>query len=460
MASSVGSAPGGNALADAARTRLWPLPTVAVAVAVAIGVFLPLAEDTYDHVLPRWVSAYLFSGGGDAARAVLEAIAGSLITVTSLTFSLTVVTLQLASSQFSPRLLRTFARDRFVHGTLALFLGTFVYALTVLRTVRTGSAPGSEFVPHVSVTLAFLFAIASVIGLVLFLAHLARQIRIETIMRDVHRETLRTVRQVFDAEPALDVVDATPSMPAVGALPIPATSSGFFLQADDAALLEAATEADAVLLIDRKRGDSLVAGVPFALAWPRDPSASLPSTVGATLAESTANAIQYGFERTSVQDVGYGFRQLVDVAMKALSPSVNDPTTAVHAIGHLSALLREVATRDTGTRLLRGDDGTVRVIERRESFAELLDLSVSQPRRYGSAELTVLERLLWLLREVAWATRRADQRAAIEHQLGILVHTVRTADYLDSEREQLLGLAETVRESLAGRWPHDSASEG
>ena len=133
---------------DTVSTQLWPVPTIAVVIAVAIGSSLPLVDGSVDEA----IGSYLFGGDAGAARTVLDAIASSLITVTSLTFSLTVVTLQLASSQFSPRLLRTFTRDRLVHVTLALFLATFTYALTVLRSVRSSSDGQDEFVPRLAVT--------------------------------------------------------------------------------------------------------------------------------------------------------------------------------------------------------------------------------------------------------------------------------------------------------------------
>lgn len=151
-------------LRDETRTRLWPLPVVALVSAVALGIALPRLDAALADDLSPAVAAYLFGGGAGAARTVLSAIATSLITVTSLTFSLTVLTLQLASSQYSPRLLRTFTRDRFVHRTLALFLGSFVYALTVLRTVRTPEGGGAEFVPQLSVTVAFALTLASTLG--------------------------------------------------------------------------------------------------------------------------------------------------------------------------------------------------------------------------------------------------------------------------------------------------------
>jgi uncharacterized membrane protein len=184
---------------DVARTELWPLPVLGVLTAVLAGVLLPRLDGRVDSGLPTGVTSILFGGGVEAARKILSAVAGSLITVTSLTFSLTVVTLQLASSQFSPRLLRTFTRDRFVHLTLALFLGTFTYALTVLRTVRDADGNEPAFVPQISITVGYVLAIASVLGLVLFLAHLAREIRVETTLRNVHRDASGTVRRTLPA---------------------------------------------------------------------------------------------------------------------------------------------------------------------------------------------------------------------------------------------------------------------
>ncbi|MBJ6612920.1 DUF2254 domain-containing protein, partial [Streptomyces sp. I3(2020)] len=182
---------------DTLRVQLWPLPTLGVTLAVVAGVGLPRLDGRIRHDMPPWLADYLFGGSADAARSVLGAIAGSLVTVTALTFSLTVVTLQLASSQFSPRLLRTFSADRYVQTTLALFLATFTYALTVLRTVRTGEDGRTGFVPQVSVSVAFLLTLASVFALVLFLSHLAREIRIETMMSSVHSAADRTLHRLL-----------------------------------------------------------------------------------------------------------------------------------------------------------------------------------------------------------------------------------------------------------------------
>lgn len=436
-------------LRDGLQTRLWPIPTLGIVLGLALGVGLPRLDARIDEGLSSAATSYLFGGGPSAARTVLGAIAGSLITVTSLTFSLTVLTLQLASSQFSPRLLRTFTRDRFVHFTLALFLATFTYALAVLRTVRDPTASQPAFVPQLSVTLAFVFAIASVGGLVLFLAHLAREIRVETMLRKVHSDASDSIRRILcEREPGRDVVVGL--APPINAVPLSADTSGFLVALDEEALLAAVVEADAVLLVNRNPGDSLVAGTPVGVGW--SPRGGLDPDSVARLGERVAAAMTTGFERTAVQDVGYGLRQLTDVATKALSPGINDPTTAVHALGHCSALLCELAGRDLGPRVLRDEHDHIRVVLSRPGLADLLDLALTQPRRYGAADPFVLGRLFALLRELAWCAKAPDQQRAVTEQLARLRATAAAQDFAAAETARLRRLATLVEQAQQGRW--------
>ncbi|WP_284581607.1 DUF2254 domain-containing protein [Streptomyces sp. 2P-4] len=436
---------------DALRAQLWPLPALGVVLAAAAGVGLPRLDARIQQHLPPYLSTYLFGGGPGAARTVLESIAGSMITVTALTFSLTVVTLQLASSQFSPRLLRTFNRDRYVQRTLALFLATFTYTLTVLRTVRTEGTGQPLFVPQLSVTVAFLLALASVLALVAFLSHLAGKIRVETMLRDVHTDTEDTIRRVLPESGPAPADYVTPPEPPVHAVPLPAGTSGFLTAADEEALLAAAVEADAVILIDRNPGSSLVAGTPAGAAWTRTGRPFTPDTLRILVGRS-ADALTTGAERTHEQDVGFGLRQLTDVATKALSPGVNDPTTAVHALSHCSALLCGLAKRDLSPRLLHDGHGDVRVVLRRPTLAELLHLVVAQPLRYGAADPSVLARILMLLRELAWHTA-PGQHHPIVANLARVRSTVAAQDLHPGERAELLELCASVEEALTGRWP-------
>lgn len=437
-----------RALRDAWRVELWPVPTLGVALGVAAGVGLPRLDAAIDDRLPASLATHLFGGGPDAARSVLSAIAGSMITVTSLTFSLTVVTLQLASSQYSPRLLRTFSRDRVVHGTLTLFLSTFIYALTVLRTVRTTADQQVAFIPQLSVTLAFVLALASVLALVGFLAHLTGQIRVESVLRNVHSEASETAMAVTTARTDTDAGPATvPHRPA-SAWPLLARSSGFLVSVHEEALLAAAVEADAVVALDVLPGGSVVAGTPIGVAWPRG-AAQLEAERWDRLSGRAARAIVTGVERTAAQDVAFGLRQITDVAIKALSPGINDPTTAVHALGHSSALLGELCERDLGPRVLRDDDALVRVVLRRPDLAELLDEAVAQPRRYGAGDPAVLARLLALLDELAWRVQLPEERVAIADQLERLRTTAGAQAFDAVEAAGLADLAGRVESTLA-----------
>ncbi len=429
-------------LRDGLRSQLWPLPVVGVVVAVLAGVALPAADAWLDADLPPQLTTLLFGGDAGAARTVLDAIASSLITVTSLTFSLTVVTLQLASSQFSPRLLRTFTSDVFVQATLAIFLSTFTYALTVLRAVRSGDDGQTPFVPRISVTVAFVMGIVSVLGLVLFLAHLARQIRVETMLRDVHDDASATLAS---ATSPLDDALPLPELPSppTDSLAITSPSSGFLTSIDQATLLAAAIDADAFLIIDCHPGSSLVEGVPIGVAW--SVTGRLDDNAFDRLQKAVRGAIRVGYERTAAQDVGYGLRQLTDVANKALSPGINDPTTAVHALGHISAILCRLAGRDLRAVTLRDDDDRVRVVLTRPSFAEVVDIAITQPRRYGSSDPQVMKRLFRLLEELAW---HVDDQTTIREQLQRLRSTVIRSDFDDVEFAELESAAERVEHAI------------
>ncbi len=426
---------------DEMRTRLWPLPVAALVIAVSLGVALPRLDEALGDELGPSVSAYLFGGGAGAAQTVLSAIATSLITVTSLTFSLTVLTLQLASSQYSPRLLRTFTRDRFVQRTLALFLGSFVYALTVLRTVRTADGSGTMFVPQLSVTVAYGLTLACALGLVLFLAHLAREIRVETVLRNVHEDADASIEQAFGER---DTSNELPRAPrAAQVRPLLAPSSGFIVGVRPDALSESAQDADAVVVVDRRVGDAIVVDTPVARAW---------SVSGTPLSETDADALQerlgealgIRFERTAQQDVAFGLRQLTDVAVKALSPGINDPTTAVHALNHSAALLCALLQRDLGSETVRDDLGRIRVVARQWSFAELLDLAVAQPRLYGADDPFVVAALLDLLEAVAWVGAGRGQTAAVEAQLSDVLEAIQHGRLQESHREEMRSRATVI----------------
>lgn len=431
---------------EAFKTQLWPLPTITVVLALLVGLGLPVLEAKLGD-LPRGLRSWVFGGDAAAARSLLDSISSSLITVTSLTFSLTVVTLQLASSQFSPRLLRTFTSDQFVQRTLALFLATFTFSLTVLRAIRSADDPGQgEFVPRFAVSLAFVMAIASVIGLVLFLAHLTKQIRVETMLHAVRKDAIDTMRGVLPEQGA-STDYLVESKPPEHALPLYATGDGFLTFMDSSSLVEIAQDEEARIYLSVHPGSFLVKGTPLGVAW---------SAVGGRLdddavervSDRVAKCIHTGPERTAYQDVGYGLRQLTDVANKALSPGVNDPTTAVHALGHISAFLCDLADRDLGAQLMEGSDGQVCVTMDRPSFADYVDLGISQPRRYGASDPQVLSRIFQVLLDLSYRTH-PSQHDVVRHQLTRARATAHAQDYDSVELAGLERLGSQIEQNLS-----------
>ena len=164
-------------------------------------------------------------------------------------------------------------------------------------------------------------------------------------------------------------------------------------------------------------------------------------------------------ERTSVQDIGYGLKQLTDVCVKALSPGINDPTTAIHALGHTSSLLCELASRDLAPRLLHDEEGELRVILRQADFGDLVEEALGPPRRYGASDAFVMARLFMLLRELAWCSSLPEQQEVIAGQLARLRATALAQDFDEVERAELAELADLVEAAQKGRWPIAAPSD-
>lgn len=215
----------------------------------------------------------------------------------------------------------------------------------------------------------------------------------------------------------------------------------------------AASAAGAIVLVDRAPGSFLVAGTPVTFVWPADAGTDFEAEQLVLLRRKVAETISLGPERTEAQDVRYGVQLLTDVAVKALSPGINDPTTAIQSLGRSAALLCELAGRDLGARTLRDMDGQVRVVLRRPDLTELLDAAVGQPRRYGAADPLVLAGLFRLLRDLAWCARLPAQSDAVADQLGRLRDSVSGQAFDAVERAHLEQLSEAVAAALAGDWP-------
>ena len=420
------------------RASLWFTPSVSALVALAAG--LALAE-----VVPSddtWLGRLPWPGDYDTASTVLQVVSTSTITVTSLTFSLVVVALQLASQQFSPRLLREFARDWVIQLVLSVLVATFVFSLTVLLGLRA-----EEPLPKIAVLLGYLLGLLSIAALLAFLGHIVRSLRIDTMMVAVHGETALTLRQAYpsldDPEPARP--DGLPDAP--GGTCLPAPRSGFVKVIDAKRLVETATRTDTVLWMLVRPGDHLVLGTPIGTARGSDGRA-VPELAD-ELAERVLEAVELGYERTSEQDTALGLRQLADIAVKALSPGINDPVTAVHAIGYATDLLVRLHGRRLGPQVHCDDAGQPRVVLPDRDHQYYLDLVCAQIRRYGRREPAVLVALLRMLRDVGLSVRGEDQAEDVRRQVRLVVEEM-ADDLLPDDAAQVHDAARRVEQALVG----------
>jgi uncharacterized membrane protein len=381
------------AMLDRLRSRLWIIPgAFALGSAAAAFVLVPL-DHLVDQSVSGDLSGILFSGGPDSARLVLSTIAASMMTFTGLVFSVTMLVLQLASSQFSPRVTRTFLRDRINQTVLGLFVATFLYSLLVLKEVRS-AAPGPAFVPAIAVSVAFGLLIASVLSFVMYIHHMAQAMRAATVIRSVADETRDAIVRNYPEGVAGEPSAPPPAMPdrAADMVVTLERTHGVVTSVDDGRLIELARETRAIVQVFPMVGDFVPNGAPLLQVW-------LPDTPDGhdSLATQLEATVQIGRERTMTQDAAFGFRQLVDIAERALSPAVNDPTTAVQAIDEIHDLLRRLATRAIPSPVRVDEEGSPLLFLPRPSWGDYVSLALDEIRQYGSGSIQVARRLRYLL---------------------------------------------------------------
>jgi uncharacterized membrane protein len=408
-------------LLDYLAGALWVLPTVSVVVFLLAGAVLSRVEVDQDS---PWATL-AFQGTADDARSLLIVVSSTMITVTGLVFALTIVALQIASGQYSPRLLRNFMRDRGTQLVLSIFVGAFAYSTAGLYTVGVQGSGQEAFVPRLAVSGSLALALASVGVLIYFIHHLARSIQIDTIMSQVEREASAVIDEVYPHQPGYREAEERCPEPPLVAVGLPSARSGYIQAVDPDPLVRTAVRHGVVVVVARQVGDHVVAGTPIAWAWGR--TAGQPPPGAGTLRETVDEAVQVGFERTMVQDVGFGIRRLVDIANKALSPAVNDPYTGVQAVHHLSVLLCSLARLRLGDWIVRDDQGELRVAVPRPKFPDYLRLGTAQIRRFGAAEPAVTRALIVLLRDVGTSSATEDRRHACVRHIRLVLDDARRA---------------------------------
>lgn len=375
-------------LSERLRNSLFFIPMTYVVGGVLLGVLAVeldqrLVEGTTE--LPFDLASTV-----DSARAILETIASATITFAGIAFSISLLVIQLASSQYSPRVVRGLLRDPFTKQIMGVVVGTFTYSLVVLRAVRGPLEEGGEaVVPTISVGFALVLGVVSILAIIAFINHSAHSMDVSRILARATDDGMAVAERLWHPDPpAGRDPDPVPELPADHLLVIQ-TADGW-IQDIDFARLAATAPAGGTVHLETDVGRYAVSGTPLCRIWPR------PADVDAACQEACA-AVVTGDSRTVEQDVGYAVRQLADVALRALSPGINDPTTAQDAIFHAGSVLAELLVRHPPRIATTMDGDRVLVRLERVDHAELIDVTFDEVRLSAIGMPTVCTYLLEVL---------------------------------------------------------------
>ena len=432
------------------RTSLWFVPALEVGAAIVLFAgTIAVDRGAYhgDFTLPGWV----ISGSADAARQILTTIAAAIITVVGVVFSIILVTLTLASTQFGPRMLRNFIRDRGTQLTLGTFVATFVYAVLVLASIGVGSR--GEFVPHVSVTVTLGLMVVDLAVLIYFIHHTAVSIQLPQVIASIAADLADAIEEQGSGHPdphpkdgptATELVARTEADGAVLLAPV----SGYlqYIQLQD--LVRLATEADAVINLEYRPGHFIVQGHRFATVWPPEAAPLVRHALG--------RAHIVGPYRTLSQDVSFGIDQLVEIALRALSAAVNDTFTALTCIDWLGENLCKIVVQWHPARVHRDERGFIRVIAAEPSYDRLVQRSFEKLRQSSLGQPAVMIRMLDALARIMAETTSEGQRRVLLEQAQMINRACErsvpeASDRADIQRSYEAVLTVEARLTASGR---------
>jgi uncharacterized membrane protein len=398
---------------EALRTNLWLVPTFEVfgAIALFAGTF-EIDRAAYNgHLrMPSWV----ISGTADAARQILTALAAAVITVVGVVFSIMIVALTLASTQFGPRMLRNFMRDRGTQWTLGTFVATFVYAILAL--VAIGPGPHGDFVPHASITTALALVVLDLAVLIYFIHHIATQIQLPQVIASIAQDVAHAIEAESATPPerganglqrglsAAELLSRMEEDPGV----VRASHSGYLQFVRHTTLVRIATDTDSVIHLQHRPGHFLVQGRVLAVVWPAEAAPQV--------ARNLQLAHLSGPYRSLTQDISFGIDQLVEIAIRALSSAVNDTFTALTCIDWLGDCLRQIAIRWHPVPVHRDGRGYIRLITTQTSYDRLVQRSFEKIRQASGGMPAVMIRQLDALAEVMEQAPLPEQHRVLLEQ--------------------------------------------
>lgn len=426
-----------RAASDGVRNSLFFVPGFCVILGVALAAGMLAVDRRMD--LQSVPSVLRFTV--ESARELLGTVAAAIITVAGIVFALTGLSVQLASSQFSPRVVRGFLRDRNAQFSIGFMVGTFTYSLVVLRAVRSVDE-GDDVVPALSTALALGLAVAAVVVIVGFVSRTANRLQSSHLIRSVADETLRTVaREMPESGQGNDGFSAPAQPSPAPGLRVRARSTGWVGQISPGEIGDLLPP-NGVARVEVQVGQFVHPGRRLCTVW-----GETDDREGIERRMNRAFAV--GISRTMQQDIGFGIRQIVDIALRALSPGINDPTTAHECIVHLGAISYEILRRDLPPTEVHGDDGRLVILSEQPSHADLVDSAFDEIRQSAVSLPNLAAALVETLAELSddlagEGILDSDRTEPLRRQARLLVAGVEKASPLAEDAARVRDAAATL----------------
>lgn len=437
------------------RASYWFLPSLMALAALVLAVVMVTLDG---QIGSAWIAEvdWLYANQPAGARAVLSTIAGSMITVAGVTFSMTILTVSFAAGQIGPRLMGNFMRDRGNQITLGTFISTFLYCLMVLRTVRNageGEVEASDtigaFVPHLSVLLALVLSMASVGVLIFFIHHVPESINVSNVIAAVGKQLNDMVDKQFpsrigEAGDEHDMSTLCDDLSSERGKSVEASRDGYIRAIDERAIMSVAKSHDLVVRLRYRPGDYVTEGKTMLIAWPAE-------RIDDEALSSLASLFAIGSQRTQHQNMFFLIDEFAEIIARALSPGVNDPFTAIACLNWLQSFLVKLASTEPPAAVRTDEEGRPRVLANPVSFAGVLGHIFDQIRPYVSADRNASMHAIKVLGEVGVDLEPGSHQDALMRQATLLQEACDQALVLDSDREAIRIRYHEMREAISSR---------
>jgi len=440
------------------RASYWFIPSVMTLGAIVLSLVTVYLDG---KIVADWAShvPFVFSSQPAGARALLSTVAGSMITVAGVTFSLTLLAVSYSTGQFGPRVIGNFMRDRGNQFTLGTFIATYIYCLMILRTVRSAEEPpvghdaaqqlSQAFVPQISISVALVLTLASVAVLIYFIHHIPESIRLSNVVSGIGRQLARSIDELFPetiatGKPGNERKPALSDLP-VGfydnSIPVSLPDSGYVQALDEEGLVKVANDNELVVYLSRRPGDFHCRGMELLRAWPAE-------RVSEEVLKKLQDVFALGMHRTFAQNVMFSVDQLVEIAQRALSPGVNDPMTAMNCMDWLQTALVKVTQRDPPQRLRYNENGTLRVFAHADQFEEFCSRVFDQLRQYVAVDRNASRHMMLMINEIRDVAKADVQRTLLDKHAGRLLAEVEKSDPEHVDFQELKQMDELGRKGI------------